>query len=178
MFYLESYLNRHTFPLDCRPLVFACLYLARKYQKGHSPLVEQWERRLSYQIDKPQILELEEEIIFCLDFNIEPTTRWHMMTAIYPIVKLPEKMVHFSSYLLDLSIFLTHKEYELDTNPIQFSKYFSEAEIALSVIHLTCYFFHPELSHLVPIEHLNFNFERIHECSTCLFQLLKDKDMK
>ena len=60
LFYLERYVGSHAIPSDGRPLALACLYLARKYQKGHSPRLDQWEKKLSYKVNRGQILELED----------------------------------------------------------------------------------------------------------------------
>lgn len=118
---------------------------------------------------------MEDEIILALGFSVEPKTRLQYMTALFLVVPLPEKMHHFSSYLLDLSTLLTHNIFQSSSQPG--NPYFSECEIGISCIHLTCHFFHPELQHLIPTQSLGFSPQRIDECCSFLFHLVKSSKL-
>lgn len=108
-----------------------------------------------------------------MEFDLEPVTRFNFATDLFLKVDLGEKIQHFCSYLLDLSVFIT----SIHVKPDQPILEFSEAEIGLSVIRLACYFFSVDQLALIPILELGYNMQRIHECCSTLFQLIMNKKL-
>jgi hypothetical protein len=113
-----------------KALVLGCLLLADKYHGGRG----KWRKKVP-QVKWEEVLEVEGRVLSQLEFVLDGGNRFYFVEWMGRRFDLDPTTRSFAHYLLELSLYL------------QPNHPYTELQIAMSIIHLSCHFFSHHLPH-------------------------------
>jgi hypothetical protein len=103
---LDRYLSIFDFPSDrIYLLCTACLFIATKYEEIYPPTMKDWIKLTQNKYTKEQIIDLEQSILFNLDFQILTTSSYRFLERYSKVAKIDTVTFFVAQFFLELSLF-------------------------------------------------------------------------
>jgi len=109
--FMDSYLSKRNIQKSkFKLLAISCLFMAAKYEETYRvPTIKDLLNLCGYSYTKRDIIEMEAEVVKCLNFNLVLDSSYKFLEALEVFSSINNKNFHLAQYLLELA--LTQSEF-------------------------------------------------------------------